>query len=112
MVCAVPLRVRTDIIGAMNLFRGADAPFTEVEMDIAQAMAEMAVTGLLQERARRERSLLAEQLQSALDSRVVIEQAKGMLAECLTVTMDDAARDVVDRRIPSAALSPRPGQEP
>ena len=90
MVCAVPLRVRTDIIGAMNLFRGADAPFTEVEMDIAQAMAEMAVTGLLQERARRERSLLAEQLQSALDSRVVIEQAKGVVAQRYGVGMDEA----------------------
>jgi GAF domain-containing protein len=130
MMCAVPLRVRTDVIGAMNLFRGTDAPFTDDEMDIAQAMAEMAAIGLIQERALRERTLLSEQLQAALTSRVVIEQAKGMLAEYLRMSVDDAfqllrnyarnrnrklsdvARDVVDRKVPSAALITRPGLEP
>jgi AmiR/NasT family two-component response regulator len=98
-------------------------------MEIAQAMAEMAAIGLIQERAVRERNLLAAQLQAALNSRVIIEQAKGMLAEYLTMTVDDAfnllrnyaryhnrklselASDVVDRRIPSAALGQPPGQE-
>jgi GAF domain-containing protein len=121
-MCAVPLRVRTDIIGALNLFRGADEPFTADEIDIAQAMAEMAAIGLIQERALRERTLVTEQLQAALLSRVVIEQAKGMLAEYLQMTVDDAfwrlrsyardhnrklsdvARDVIDRKIPSTAL--------
>ena len=42
MMCAVPLRVRSDVIGALNLFRGSDEPFTDTEMEIAQAMAEMA----------------------------------------------------------------------
>ena len=129
MMCAVPLRVRTDVIGAMNLFRATDEPFTDDEMDIAQAMAEMAAIGLIQERALRERSLLTEQLQAALISRVVIEQAKGMLAEYLKMTVDDAfqllrsyardrnhklsdvARDVVDRKIPSTTLTTRPDQE-
>ena len=129
MMCAVPLRVRTNVIGALNLFRGSDEPFTGAEMEIAQAMAEMAAIGLIQERALRERNLLAEQLQAALSSRVVIEQAKGMLAEYLTMTVDDAfkllrtyardhnrklsevASDVVDRKIPSAALGRRPGQQ-
>jgi GAF domain-containing protein len=129
VMCAVPLRVRTSVIGALNLFRGSDEPFTGTEMEIAQAMAEMAAIGLIQQRALRERNLLAEQLQAALKSRVIIEQAKGMLAEYLTVTVDDAfkllrnytrdhnrklsevASDVVDRRIPSAALSRRPGQQ-
>jgi GAF domain-containing protein len=78
-----PLRVRTDIIGALNLFRGTDEPFTADEIDMAQAMAEMAAIGLIQQRALRERTLLTEQLQAALLSRVVIEQAKGMLAEYL-----------------------------
>jgi GAF domain-containing protein len=127
MMCAVPLRVRSDVIGAMNLFRGSDAPFTADEMDIAQAMAEMAAIGLIQERALRERTLLTEQLHSALTSRVIIEQAKGMLAEYLKVSVDEAfellrnyardrnhklsyvARDVVDRNIPSTALTKRPG---
>jgi GAF domain-containing protein len=129
IMCAVPLRVRTDVIGALNLFRGTDEPFTDAEMDIAQAMGEMAAIGLIQERALRERTLLTEQLQAALTSRVVIEQAKGMLAEYLTMTVDDAfqllrnharernrklsdvASDVVNRKIQSAALTTRPGQE-
>jgi GAF domain-containing protein len=128
-MCAVPLRVRTSVIGALNLFRGSDEPFTGAEMEIAQAMAEMAAIGLIQERALRERNLLTEQLQAALSSRVVIEQAKGMLAEYLTMTVDDAftllrtyardhngklsdvASDVVDRKIPSAALARRPGRQ-
>jgi GAF domain-containing protein len=129
MMCAVPLRVRTNVIGALNLFRGSDEPFTSTEMEVAQAMAEMAAIGLIQERALRERNLLAEQLQAALNSRVVIEQAKGMLAEYLAMTVDDTfkllrtyardhnrklsrvASDVVDRKIPSAALGRRPGQQ-
>jgi GAF domain-containing protein len=129
IMCAVPLRVRTDVIGALNLFRGTDELFTDAEMDIAQAMGEMAAIGLIQERALRERTLLTEQLQAALTSRVVIEQAKGMLAEYLTMTVDDAfqllrnyardgdrklsdvASDVVNRKIQSAALTTRPGQE-
>jgi transcriptional regulator with GAF, ATPase, and Fis domain len=126
MMCAVPLRVRTNVIGALNLFRGSDEPFTGTEMEVAQAMAAI---GLIQERALRERNLLAEQLQAALNSRVVIEQAKGMLAEYLAMTVDDTfkllrtyardhnrrlsqvASDVVDRKIPSAALGRRPGQQ-
>jgi GAF domain-containing protein len=126
VMCAVPLRVRANVIGALNLFRSSEEPFSRTEMDIAQAMAEMAAIGLIQERALRERNLLAEQLQVALKSRVVIEQAKGMLAEYLTVTVDDAFRmlrsyardnnrklseiagDVVDRKISSAALGRRP----
>ena len=123
IMCAVPLRVRAHVIGALNLFRGSDEPFTGTEMEIAQAMAEMAAIGLIQERRMRERNLLTEQLQAALSSRVVIEQAKGMLAEYLTITVDDAftllrnyardfnrklsevAIDVVDRKIPGIALA-------
>ena len=130
MMCAVPLRVRTDVIGALNLFRSSDEPFTGAEMEIAQAMAEMAAIGLIQERALRERSLLAEQLQAALNSRVVIEQAKGMLAEYLAMNVDDAfkllrnytrdynrklsevASDIVDRKISRAELTTRPGRQP
>jgi GAF domain-containing protein len=122
MMCAVPLRVRSNVIGAMNLFRATDEPFTDDEMDMAQAMAEMAAIGLIQEKALREHSLLTEQLQAALNSRVIIEQAKGMLAEYLKVTMgeafkllrayardhnrklSDVARDVVDRKVTSTAL--------
>jgi GAF domain-containing protein len=130
LMCAVPLKVRTDVIGALNLFRGSDEPFTGTEMEIAQAMAEMAAIGLIQERALSERNLLAAQLQAALNSRVIIEQAKGMVAEYQSVTVDEAfvllrnyaryhnrklsevAGDVVDRRIPSAALRQPYGRQP
>ena len=127
MMCAVPLRVRTDVIGALNLFRGDDEPFTCTEMEIAQAMAEMAAIGLIHERSLRERNMLVGQLQAALNSRVVIEQAKGILAEYLAITVDEAftllrnyardhnhklseiATDVVDRKIPSTGW---PGDPP
>jgi GAF domain-containing protein len=128
-MCAVPLQVRTEVIGALNLFRGDDEPFTDAEMDLAQAMAEMAAIALIQERALRERTQLTEQLQAALNSRVTIEQAKGMLAEYLTLTMDDAFRllrtyarnhnrkiaevasDLIDHQLPSAAFTRPPGQQ-
>ena len=126
-MCAVPMRAHTDTIGALNLFRGNDEPFTDADLEIARAMAQVATIALIQERAIRERNLLTEQLQTALRSRIVIEQAKGMLAEHLTVTVDEAfqllnryardhnrrltdvARDVVDRRLPHDALARRPG---
>jgi GAF domain-containing protein len=88
--CAVPLRLRGTVLGALNLFRTTDKPFTVVELRIAQAMAQVAATGLLQQRSISERELLSEQLQTALHSRVVIEQAKGVLAEYLNVTVDEA----------------------
>jgi len=88
-MCAIPLRVRTDVIGALNLFRASDEAFTDTEMEIAQAMAEIAAIALIQERALREHDLLIEELLTALNSRVIIEQAKGMLAEYLTVTADE-----------------------
>ena len=126
-MCAVPLRVRDDVIGALNLFRSSDEAFTDTEMDIAQAMAEIATVALIQERALREHNLLIEQLQTALNSRVIIEQAKGMLAEYLTVTVDEAfllirtytrnrnrklaevASEIVERQLTSADLARRCG---
>src|SRR4051812_36486853 len=82
-MCAAPLQLRGAVLGALNLFRSTDEPFTGNEMRVAQAMAKVAATGLLQQRTLNERQLLAEQLQTALQSRVVIEQAKGVLAEYL-----------------------------
>ena len=126
-LCAVPMRTHADIIGALNLFRGSDQPFSDADLGIARAMAQVATIALIQERAIQERSMLAEQLQAALRSRVVIEQAKGMLAEHLSMTVDEAfqllnkyardhnrrltevARDVVDRTIPHHALARPPG---
>ena len=93
VMCAVPLRVRKSIIGALNLFRGT-GPFSAADLEIAKAMADVAAIALIQERALRERALVTQQLETALHSRIVIEQAKGMLAEYLSTT--------VDRRVPAA----------
>ncbi len=89
-VAAVPLRLRGQTIGAMNLLRneiGAPGPR---DLIAAQALADVATIGLLQQRASAEQRLLAEQLQHALDSRVVVEQAKGVLAAGTGLDVDRA----------------------
>lgn len=77
----LPLRLRSDVVGAMNLFCTDVTELDASTLALGQAMADIATIGLLQHRAVTERELLAEQLQTALNSRVVLEQAKGMLAE-------------------------------
>jgi GAF domain-containing protein len=87
---AIPLRLRGQVIGALNLFRSGTTPLTAEDTDLAQALADIATIGLLHERAFREHQELAGQLQHALDSRVLIEQAKGMLAERAGLTLAEA----------------------
>jgi transcriptional regulator with GAF, ATPase, and Fis domain len=90
VVCAFPLRLRSQTVGALNLFgTGPDLLDTEA-LAVGQALADVATIGLLQERAMRESRLLAEQLQIALTSRVTLEQAKGVLAEQTGLGIDDA----------------------
>jgi AmiR/NasT family two-component response regulator len=74
----------------MNLFRSSSSPLTAEDAALAQALSDMATIGLLHERELRGQQELAEQLQHALDSRVVIEQAKGMLAERCGLSLPDA----------------------
>lgn len=78
---ALPLRLRNETIGALNIFRTSPGLLSEADLRLGQAMADVATVGLIQQRTISERELLAEQLQSALNSRIVLEQAKGILAE-------------------------------
>ena len=87
---ALPMRLRDQVIGALNLFRAAAGPFDPAELRVGQALADVATIGLLHERNVRRSETVAEQLQGALNSRVVIEQAKGKLAERRSIEMDQA----------------------
>jgi transcriptional regulator with GAF, ATPase, and Fis domain len=87
---ALPMRLRDQVIGALNLFRAGPGPLSPADLRIGQALADVATIGLLQEQNVRRGETVAEQLQVALNSRVVIEQAKGKLAERLSIGMDEA----------------------
>jgi GAF domain-containing protein len=89
-VQALPMRLRDQVIGALNLFRAAPGAFDPASVRIGQALADVATIGLLHERTMRRSDTLNEQLQAALNSRVIIEQAKGKLAERLGTDMNQA----------------------
>ena len=78
---ALPLRLRGDAIGAMNLFHRQPGPLPEADLALGQALADVATIGILSERSIRRGEVLSEQLQTALTHRVIIEQAKGVLAQ-------------------------------
>jgi GAF domain-containing protein len=89
-VHAVPLRLRSETIGSLNLFWDKSGALDERDAEVVQALAHVATIGILQERAMRESTIAREQLQRALNSRVVIEQAKGVVAQTRDVSMEEA----------------------
>ena len=89
-VSALPMRLRTDVIGALNLFSTTAEPLSPEDQQVAQALADIATIGILQERALHDGHIVLSQLQGALESRVVIEQAKGIVAQATHVSVDDA----------------------
>ncbi len=121
------MRLRGQVIGALNLFRAGSGPFEPSDLRVGQALADVATIGLLQERnlRRSEEIPSPNRLQAALNSRIIIEQAKGRLAERFNLTMDqaftrlrdharqtnqrltDTARELVDSA--TADLPPTPG---
>ncbi len=80
-VQALPMRLRGVVIGALNLFSVVPGHMEAEDVEAAQAMADVATIAVLQHRAALEAQILNEQLNYALNSRIVIEQAKGMVAE-------------------------------
>ncbi len=87
---ALPMRLRGNVIGVLNLFSERVRLLDEDDVAVGQAMADVATIGLLHERTLRERTVLSEQLQTALHSRVLIEQAKGVLAARAGISVEDA----------------------
>jgi transcriptional regulator with GAF, ATPase, and Fis domain len=121
-VQAVPMRLRDDVIGALNLFRLPRGRLSDADLTACQALADVATISLLQDRAVREARLVVGQLQVALNNRIIIEQAKGVLSERADVEMDaafqllrgharnhnlllaDVAHAVIDGRLSAAEL--------
>ncbi len=126
-VHALPLRLRGTVIGALNVFHVDPGDMRRADVDAAQALADVATIAILQHRARLEAQLINDQLNHALNSRIVIEQAKGMIAERASLTMEqafsalrahardhnirlvDVASDVVAGSLAASALVPPPG---
>lgn len=119
---ALPMHLRSSVIGALNLFREGVGEMGPADVAVAQAFADVATIAILQHRAAREAENLAQQLTHALNSRVVLEQAKGVIAERLDLDMErsfstlrnharnhnlrlvDVAQSVIDGSLTAAAL--------
>jgi GAF domain-containing protein len=87
---ALPMRLRGRVIGALNMFNDQDVRLDDQDLVVGQAMADVATIGLLQQRSTYEQTVLSEQLQTALHSRVLIEQAKGVMAARAGVSVNEA----------------------
>ncbi|OUE23120.1 GAF and ANTAR domain-containing protein [Clavibacter michiganensis] len=108
-VHAIPLRLRGQMLGSLNLFRNHEGALNEADATAAQALADVATISVLQERTIRDSNMVRDQLHRALDSRVVIEQAKGIIAQLHGVDMDEAFQmlrgHARERRVTLAVVS-------
>ncbi len=125
-VHALPMRLRNEIIGTLNLFTSQPGPLSAQDIEVAQALADTATIGILQERALRRGELLTEQLQTALNGRIIIEQAKGIIAyagdrdmgqsfqllrsyaNSHTIPLTEVARRLVDGQFPAEQVLRQP----
>ena len=89
-VTAVPMRLRGQVLGALNLFLTEAVDLTDEDLVVAQALADLATIAILQDRLTIDDRTLISQLRTALETRVVIEQAKGIVAHDSGLTMDEA----------------------
>lgn len=89
-VYALPMRLGRETLGALNLFMPVGAALREADVGIAQALTDVATIALVQYRAVRANEQLIDQLKTALNSRIAIEQAKGVIAEHAHIGMDAA----------------------
>ena len=121
-VHALPMRLRDEVLGALGLFGTTAGPLDPDDLSLGQALADVASVALVQDKVTSDQKTVNDQLQTALNSRIVLEQAKGVLAQQGSLPMEDAfaalrryARDhnlrltavaeaVVHRRLPAAQL--------
>ena len=125
-VHALPMRLRGTVLGALNLFHDAPGDLRDEDVDAGQALADIASIAILQNRAALEAQVINVQLENALNTRVVIEQAKGMIAERESLDLDrafavlrnharnhnarlaDVASGVIEGTLPATALDALP----
>ncbi len=93
-VSALPMRLRSEVIGALNVFSSTARVLDSGDQMIAQSLADIATIGILQERALNDARIVTSQLEAALESRVIIEQAKGIVAERNHASIDAAFRQL------------------
>jgi hypothetical protein len=124
-VVALPLRLRDERVGALNLFSNEIGSLAQGDIDVGQALADVATIGILHQRILTQSDVINQQLQSALNTRIIIEQAKGVIAERGSVDMEqaftmlrvharttrqrlsDVAHAVVEHADTSAIINPR-----
>jgi len=89
-VCAIPLRLKNVVLGCLNLFMSEPVGLPATDVALAQSLADVASIAIMQDQAMRDSAIREVQLQHALQSRIAIEQAKGMIAEHGRVDMEGA----------------------